>query len=171
MKTILIYYAASMFASASTLATPQGEEDVEGTVTGLASFADLKSITARIRTSGKNSVMLRDAAMFDGLPEHNVHAVVVLGHPINSAQIAEAYAQVEVQVTDVDDLESLQDGLPEEAKQPAPEELDINALKARATELDINFPQNIGVEKLKAKIADAEEAAAKAAGDSSDDAE
>ena len=167
MKTILIYYAASMFASASTLAAPQGEGDVEGNAVELPTFADLKSTTARLRAAGKNSVMLRDATMFDGLPETNVHAVVVLGNPNNAEQIAEAYAAVEVEVAGVDDLQSLQDGLPEEGEQPAPEEQDINVLKARATELDITFPQNIGVERLKVKIAEAE--AALAADDSSGD--
>ena len=159
MKTILIYYASSMFESASTLAAPQGEEDAGGTTVELSTFEDLKSITKRLRTAGKNSVMLRDAAMFDGLPENNVHTVVVLGHPANAEQIAEAYKTVEVQATGVNDLKSLQDGLPEEGKQPASEEPDLNALKARATELDITFPQNIRAEKLKAKIAEAEAAA------------
>lgn len=173
MKTFLIYYAASLVMPMSVVVASEGEGDVEGaSETSIQeppfTVADLKEVAATIRAETKHSVMLRDASLFDGVPEANVVGVIVLGDVEHGDFIEKTYEAVEVKTRFLEDLEVLKGEMPEAADDDAPEVDELAALKARATELDIQFPSNIGLERLKTKVAEAE--AALAAKEAEDDA-
>ena len=125
-----------------------------------ATIPEIKAFARRAADERKGSKMfLRDASMFNGNLERlggkYPDAVLLLG-PDNPAfdRIREAFKAVEVEVTQ-------RDGLPaEEVPFPETEEDDedddevtrLNLLKARATELGINFNPNIGYPTLAARV-------------------
>lgn len=172
MKTYLIYFAASLVMPVAVTVASEGEGDAEGALQTVVqdppfTVEELKDCAATIRGATKASVLLRDASLFDGVPENDVVGVIVLGDVPHGEFIEKTYAAAEVPTRFIEDIEVLKGEMPEEVDEELPEGDELSALKARATELDINFPSNIGLEKLKSKVEAAEAELAKAGEDES----
>ena len=109
-------------------------------------------------------LLLRSAEAFDGIIEtldgNNPGGIMLVGDGPAIDRVKEVYEEAEIGVDGLSYEGFLEiKEAPEAPPANDPFNGDLDLLKARAVELQINFPSNIAYEKLKAKVDEAEEAA------------
>jgi hypothetical protein len=163
-KNVLMFYAPCI------LAATMGEADDDGNreeFAAEATISDIKLLTADLRQFTKTSVLVQDAANFRGELESNVSHVVLLGPDDEKClqRVAEAYSEAEVEVSSIENFKEDWGGGAETDGDGVFEKQGLSDLKARATELGVNFPSNIGMAKLADRVLEAEQALKDAEGD------
>lgn len=142
MRNIIFYNPAVLVAA-------EGADHAEATLD------DIRATAAAVRGATNGSAFLRDASHFNGnLERHNEelpNRVLLLGPDggfFNA--VRQAFEAVEVPVEDLALHEAKAPGEGQAPEKPATDALSI--LKARATELGLNFNPNIGEATLRARV-------------------
>lgn len=150
MSRIIIYYAMSSIALA------EGEDGL--------SLEKLKESRAALAHHSRGQVFLRDAAHFTDVEladdDNPITNVLLIGSSDDFDTIVEAYEKIGVEVVRGPLPDSFEEGEGKGDEEKSAPTDPMSILKARATELGINFASNINQSVLQAKVDKAEAAEA-----------